>query len=121
MSYKREDFKVRKLYRNWMICCSTGRTDSVHLHSDGSVFAHCPEYWPTREHAEQILDEYYPKPKHVWKNGDVFKIQGYPMIYLCEGMSLPRVHHLTSGHMATCSIESYLKDATFLFNIAEKL
>ena len=68
-----------------------------------------------------FLDEYYPEPKHVWKNGDVFKIQDYPMIYLCEGMSLPRAHHLTPSHMATCSIESYLKDATFLFNIAEKL
>ena len=122
MSYKREDFEIKRFqggHGNWMICCSTS-PGPVYLHSDGRIFTRCPEYWPAREHAEEILDKYYPEPKHVWKHGDVFVVQNFPMICLCEGTSR-RVYHLTSGHMATCSMESYLKDATFLFNIKDKL
>ena len=120
MLYKREDFEVRITRNRWGAqVFKIVDYNHNYLHSDGSVY-NCGEYWPTREHAEQILDEYYPKPKHVWKNGDVFKIQNFPMMCLCESTSR-RVYHLTSGHMATCSMESYLKDATFLFNIKDKL
>ena len=133
MSHKREDFEIRSLYstsaprQNCTIRCSVGRRSPcpVYLHSDGRIFARCPEFWPTEEDAEKILDKYYPESKHIWKHGDVFRREsGVCHIYLM----------LDSSPIACCVRSKYehpsvlapnvnvcLADATFLFNIKDKL
>lgn len=93
---------------------------SHYLHSDGSIYYGCPECWPTREHAQAVLDKYQP-PEHVWKHGDVFKNPGVrePQIYL-EHADGPIVCVLEeAGRGGTPEIQ--LSCATFLFNIKDKL
>ena len=99
----------------------------VCLHSDGSILT-TSEYWPTREQAQAVLDEF--QPKHVWKHGDVFrwtenKGDGSAMIHL-ELDEGPVVYTLVPGlkycinyHPAVACPEpiELLADATFLFNI----
>ncbi len=95
------------------------------LHSDGNTFWDCWEYWPTRELAQKILDKY--QPKHVWEHGDVFNSDGeYPKVYIKISDQQPQVFHLQGalngeGMAALCHFSKYLKDATFLFNIKDKL
>lgn len=101
------------------------------LHSDGSVIPCAREYWPTREQAQAVLDKH--QPKHVWKHGDVFdeKYSCYPKIYIHVWGEKPQVFHLTGGMygcngmgLPACSaVSSYIDNpnATFLFNIADKL
>ncbi len=99
---------------------------SNYLHSGGSVYKDCCEYFPTRADAEAVLAKYpdaappvVELPKHVWKNGDVFEssVSGCPMIYIRPSSSSAFVTRL-SGHVSTIhNILSYMKDAKFLFNI----
>jgi hypothetical protein len=102
---------------------------NAYLHSDGSVFK-TPEYWPTREVAQVILDKFQPpKPKHVWRHGDVFErengavliylvVSGGPLVYCLRptGWFAPSFHPDAAGLVDEC-----LKDAKFLFNVREKL
>jgi len=123
MSYKREDFEVRSLHsKHWKICCSTG-LGPVYLHSDGRIFACCPEYWPTRIHAEKILDRYYPKPKHVWEHGDVFmNTAGVGMVCIriyAEPLRVYCIGPCTGHDFEETTI--YLETGKFLFNIKDKL
>ena len=95
--------------------------DDNHLHSDGSVYR-TPEYWPTRELAQAVLDKY--QPKHVWEHGDIFMSGNLLMIYiqycydkLPQAICLnPPVHGPATGRM-----NARLARSTFLFNIKDKL
>jgi hypothetical protein len=95
-----------------------------HLHCDGSVYHMCPEYWPTREQAQAVLDKHRP---HVWKHGDVFRRKsGAVDIYIMLNAG-PIVYNLRSkyyrGHPGTAApdYKVCLADAKFLFNIKDKL
>ena len=105
---------------NWFIHNGEGQ----YLHSDGKILDGAPEYWPTRELAQAVLDKWQPpKPEHVWVHGDVFENCIGTWIYLRPGGST-KVIHLTKPENdgeggSTPDIQ--LKDATFLFNIREKL
>ena len=91
------------------------------LHSDGSIYE-TTEYWPTRELAQAVLDKYQPVPKHVWKHGDVFKTPGYLIMMFVKTHDKPaKVIYLNDDMNATCKTQEYLGNATFLFNIREKL
>ena len=63
------------------------------------------------------------EPPHVWKHGDVFENRGgVIMIYvdpIFGGGS--QIFYLGEDTNATCPVEAYLEDATFLYNIKEKL
>jgi len=102
-------------------CCIVDRCDlNKYLHSDGRIF-NTPEYWPTREQAQDVLDKFYPKPKHVWEHGDVFEA-GYPrnfdvMLYVALKFQKPYVIYLNRTHRAQAPVENYLINAKFLFNI----
>ena len=87
------------------------------LHSDGTKLPR-GEFWPTKEQAQAVLDRH--QPKHVWVHGDVFTVGRYPMVYIREGSSV-YIYHLTPCHTVTHTLKTYLKDATFLFNIKDKL
>lgn len=101
--------------------------DGDFLHSDGQIYHHAAEYWPTRALAQTVLDKYLPP--HVWKHGDVFRrSSGTVMVYIvvddgpivyCVYPSdnfYPDYHPGSRGDLNAC-----LLDATFLFNIKEKL
>lgn len=96
------------------------------LHSNGTIYR-TNEYFPTREDAQAVLDKF--RPQHVWEHGDVFSIPGgYTMIYMNAKYAThgPQVFYIgfNDGLIdlnASCSIEDYLKIATFLFNIKEKI
>ena len=99
-----------------------------YMHGDGSVFHRCGEYWPTREQAQAVLDKY--QPPHVWKHGDVFKREsGTVLIYLIVNKgpviySVYSPYHVYPGYhpmVAAPNPEVCLSDATFLFNIKDKL
>ena len=87
------------------------------LHSDGSIYYVCGEYWPTRELAQAVLDKYQP---HVWEHGDIFRHGSTIMIYLYP-LSGEEIRSISSRCCGNCDPKFYLKDATFLFNITEKL
>ena len=108
-------------------CCVRDSYDlNRYLHSDGQVF-NTPEYWPTKEAAQAVLDKFYPKPKHVWEHGDVFKSvhKFIPdvMMYLHpekkHGKRGPRVVYMSSDTYAYGPINQYLADTKFLFNIKD--
>lgn len=64
-------------------------------------------------------------PKHVWEHGDVFTVDHISlryMIYICDIFDdTPRVFHLSTAYGVGGSVETYLEDATFLFNIKDKI
>ena len=104
-------------------CCVRDSHDlNRYLHSDGQVF-NTPEYWPTKEAAQKILDKFYPKPEHVWEHGDVFKnSNGCIMICVANGaLGKLKVYYLSTGYTVSCSADVYFDNAIFLFNIKEKL
>jgi len=79
--------------------------------------------------AEEVLEKYYPKPKHIWKHGDVFNYgDGSIMMYLefCGGR-VPEVVLLRDKcpdiekPAKFGNVEKCLENAEFLFNIKEKL
>ena len=89
-----------------------------YLHSNGKVYG-TREYWPTPELAQAVLDKY--QPPHVWEHGDVFENWGgVIMIYLMPNTG-PEVRSIVCQCTGTCNVISQLEDATFLFNIREKL
>lgn len=95
------------------------------LHSDGSVYDTL-EYFPTKETAQKILDKYYPKPKHEWKHGDVFKFTACTdygtMMYVHPRYDkVASVVYVDRDNKPHSDIEHYLKNAKFLFNIKEKI
>lgn len=60
-------------------------------------------------------------PPHVWKHGDVFKNGGGFMMYVHPNHSNAQMFWLRRSWRTTCSIAEYRKNATFLFNIKDKL
>ncbi len=98
-----------------------------YMHRDGEMIKGAPEYWPARELAQAVLDKY--QPEHVWEHGDVFE-SGDPitsgiMMYVYPIISHktePILVYINQGYYPpTKGINTYLKDATFLFNIKDKL
>lgn len=92
-----------------------------YLHSDGNVYP-TPEYWPTREIAQTVLDKY--QPKHKWVHGDVFRSgcgHHLLMIYLKIGDRSKAfcLHSPISGPSSHIDVD--LHNAKFLFNIKEKI
>jgi len=112
-------FKVTKWTNNgnW----SVTDENRNYMHADGSVFHRCGEYWPTREQAQVVLDKH--QPPHVWKHGDVFKDEDgcLAMCAHITHVTIPQIIHLTGPD--TGSYERWEEDhnATFLFNIKDKL
>ena len=110
-------FRIKLSGCNWLIV--DGKEN--HLHSDGMVYHMCPEYFPTGEAAQRVLDKFYPKPLHVWEHGDVFKNYAGTQIYLkpCGGPIVVNLEHTNSGGTPEVQLEG--NDVKFLFNIKEKL
>ena len=103
--------------RSWYI----GDSKCNYMHRDGEVLS-TREYWPTEEQAQAVLDKF--QPKHVWLHGDVFKVSktwGSIMMYVCPRGEEPRVVYLNYDMVTTCRVSAYLDEATFLFNIADKI
>lgn len=90
------------------------------LHSDGTIYYACYEFFPSREAAQTILDKFYPKPGHVWKHGDVFNYKGTIMIYLTP-LTGPEVRSISCRCTGDCDVDTHIHDAKFLFNIKEKI
>ena len=96
-----------------------------YLHSDGRVRS-TREYFPTETDAQTVLDKFYPKPKHIWEHGDVFKTSSNSvMMYLHPekkyGKRKPKVVYIDADTFAYSDAESYLVDVKFLFNVMEKI
>ena len=53
-------FEAIETHTNSNIYFALRNNDLVHLHSDGQVLP-TPEYWPTRELAQAVLDKYQPE------------------------------------------------------------
>jgi len=103
--------------------CYISDGNNNYLHSDGSVLS-CAEFWPTKEQAQAVLDK-YPPPR-VWKHGDVFTSKAAPFICLMfDGSERLRIFHLGSraigNSVSPKYLGEYLEDATFLFNVKDKL
>lgn len=98
------------------------------LHSDGSIYYRCYEFFPTQEDAQAVLDKFRPELKHVWKHGDVFE-SGHPlnpgiMMLVQPGLPYnikPCVVWLNTDCHAYSPVSEYLVGAKFLFNIKEKI
>ena len=95
------------------------------LHTDGEAYYRCGEYWPTRELAQAVLDKY--QPPHVWEHGDVFSVLvecGHDIHMMFVHITHDRATMIRLSDKGTLVQEEYpdyLKNATFLFNIREKL
>lgn len=99
-----------------------------YLHCDGRVIDVC-EYFESYGAAQAVIDKFYPKPEHVWENGDVFLSGTHihittPMIYIHTACSNKKdlIYSLDKsiGGPATNKDEC-MNGATFLFNIREKI
>ncbi len=89
------------------------------LHSDGTKLPR-GEFWPTKEQAQAVLDKH--QSGHVWVHGDVFRREaGVVMVYLVTHEMGPVVYLLGYSGPARGTIDVCLADATFLFNIKDKL
>ena len=44
-----------------------------YLHSDGNWFKLCPEWWPTRELAQVVLDKYQSETEKTCKDCEYYK------------------------------------------------
>ena len=91
------------------------------LHNDGREFKKCPEWFPTRELAQVVLDKY--QPKHVWEHGDVVECyDGAIVICIKKSGEEIRIFGIDGVYKAEYDVEINLDgEATFLFNIREKL
>ena len=95
------------------------------LHSDGAIYCTI-EYFPTEVDAQAVLDKFYPKPEHVWENGDVFasSVSCGHMIYhryRCSDKKDQVISlSINVGGPAT-NMDECMKSAKFLFNIKEKI
>jgi len=108
-------FKIAQ--RSYNNSWSIADENNNYMHADGTVFHKCGEYWPTREQAQDVLNEH--QPAHVWKHGDVFVSGLYTQIYL-KPYPRPITCVLDSaGLRGTPDIQ--LQGATFLFNIRDIL
>jgi len=110
-----------KIKQNTLQFCPFYVLDGINnfLHSDGSIFD-TPEYFPTKEDAQKVLDKF--QPEHKWEHGDVFKTSdGFLMLYIHSTHCEPQVIYLIAIMAATCKPDAYLIDAEFLYNIKEKL
>ncbi len=99
-----------------------------YMHRDGEIVYDACEYWTSHRLAQAVLDEF--QPKHVWKHGDVFRSSwGSTMIYIIlEKKSLAYCvqteytkHAYAHPNVAVPSLSAAIEDATFLFNIKDKL
>jgi len=96
-----------------------------YLHSDGSV-VRVYEFFETPADAKKVLDKFYPKPKHVWEHGDVFKSHKNDdfMMYINtrdfpEGRQVFYLPNDRGSGICNTKTEEYLKNAKFLFNIKD--
>ncbi len=115
-----------------------------YLHSDGVVYP-CGEYWPTKKQAQAVLDKFRcfekfarlafsysmgtasfqtkiePKPKHVWKHGDVFRTsRGFCGVYVHLGHKDSLIWAYGTDSYKTwhgATVAPLMSTATFLFNI----
>ena len=131
------EFSVKQWRGNGNYYISDSVKSGNYLHRDGEVVNSAAEYWRTREEAEAVLEKFYPEPKGLpqrkWKHGDVFFGGGCgskrPKIYIHIKGKKPQVFHLfcpengNQGLEACGDVKSYTEwsDATFLFNIKDKL
>ena len=84
---------------------------------------------PISTETEKELRKVFGKPPHVWMHGDVFESgnphnQGVLMYLHVEkqfGKREPQVVYVGRDTHPYDSIEQYLDNATFLFNIEDKL
>ena len=110
-----------KIYVSGAYCIQDTEDHAKFLHSDGSLY-YTVEYFHTRELAQAVLDKFYPKPEHVWENGDVFisgTTSGSHMIYMHYfDDRKDQVFSLNKdiGGPAI-NIDACMKGAKFLFNI----
>lgn len=111
-------FKVRKSHGTTYYI-SDG--DDHYMHSEGRILS-TTEFWPTHEQAQAVLDKF--RPKHVWVHGDVFRdTNRTPFICFTYYDGSLKAFCLR-GSMIENHVEHigvYIKDATFLFNIKDKL
>ncbi len=114
-------FEVKQLLNG---TCYISDGSANYMHRDGEIVYDAREYWPTRKQAQAVLDKY--QPAHVWRVGDVLECNDktYIFILMCSGMQqlvglgpFGRVGLLGGNY----HIDVMLKDATFLFNIKDKL
>lgn len=97
-----------------------GDDSENYMHRDGEIILKAREYWPTQERAQAVLDKF--QPPHVWKHGDVFKRKsGVVFIYLVIYGTGPVVYLLGYSGPDKGILDVCLADATFLFNIKEKI
>lgn len=118
-------FEIKQASNNgdWCIIERLGYKGTDYLHSNGRVFRNCAEYFPTKETAQEVLDKF--QLPHKWEHGDVFE-SGNPfnrgiMMYVSQRCREPQLIYLDLTVPVCSSIESYLKNAKFLFNIKEKI
>ena len=120
-------FRISSNYKNSHFFIRNGLSvpERRYLHCDGRVINVC-EYFESHEAAQAVLDKFYPKPKHVWKHGDVFTFDTGgdrgTMIYLKYTGKATSVWYIHDDDISThSSVEYYLATAKFLFNIKEKI
>lgn len=92
--------------------------DKKYLHSDGSITS-VAEYFEIPTDAQRILDKYYPRPKHIWKHGDVFRNCLGIWIYLKRNAGAVTINLERTNSDGTP--EHQLTNAKFLFNIKGKI
>ncbi|KKL97296.1 hypothetical protein LCGC14_1835880 [marine sediment metagenome] len=122
-------FEVRPYNEYGLFSISDGvYYHSNYMHRDGEIVYGAPEYWPTEEQAQAVLDKF--QPEHVWEHGDVFKSfknDGLMMLidlgtrYDPEPRSVFYLPNVRRFGVYITSVEEYLEKATFLFNIKERL
>lgn len=115
-------FEIRSNFSDshFYICTEKEQPKFKYLHCDGRVINVC-EYFESKEAAQKVLDKYYPKPKHKWVHGDVFRRKsGTVMVYLVTGDMGSVVYLLDYSGPGKGVIDICLSDARFLFNIKEK-
>lgn len=121
-------FEIQQQIPSSFFIKSNKRCLCIYLHSDGQSLSTI-EFWPTREHAQAVLDKFYPEPKHEWEHGDVFRSNGMDhgqtMVYLHPEKRYekrkPSVVYVSSDTYAYSEVDVYLIGAKFLFNIKDIL
>lgn len=111
-------FNVKSCYKNWLIVSEKDE----HMHRDGEIIRYCPEYWPTEKQAQAVLDKF--QPKHVWERGDVVQCYDGAIVVCVQESGGPiRIFGIGDGHLNDeyQTDVNLNADATFLFNIKDKL
>lgn len=114
-------FEVRRWYGSGNYYIKDEKDN--YMHRDGAVVYDAAEYWRTEEEAQAVLEKFQPKPKHKWEHGDVFEnYNGTPMIFIQNWDGSKKMVFCTgSCNFDHPDVGHYFRDATFLFNIKDKL